>query len=150
MGPHLSKQVAAGRDVVTKENMTHIEHQTRHVYVKEGWSLFKYDNIAAATSGATGIGIVGEVLLLAICVVVGIWSVQKALACRVKHRSYKAYYTATSARSLEEGGGTGKVALTYQRPQRDETIERYGPPDPNRTRAKTPRTTADIHIDPAL
>jgi hypothetical protein len=97
-----------------------------------------------------GIGIVGKVLLLAICIAVGIWSIQKLLACRTRHHSYKAYFT---ARSLEEGGGTSRMALTYQRPQRDEIIERYGPPDPSRTTraaARASKTSAEVHISPSL
>jgi hypothetical protein len=141
-----TKLTAAGRDVITRENSTHIEHQTRHVYVKEGWSLFRYDNVATATSGFSGIGIVGEVLLAFIAVVLLAFAVRRCTSCRTRHESYKAFYRVTAQNSATRGR---PIPITWEGPPQADLDAEYGPATPKRAAPQqAARTTRRPHIQP--
>jgi hypothetical protein len=89
--------MSAGRDVITKENQTHIETKTRHVEVKEGWSLFRVDNNATTSSGLSGlsgIGIIGEVLLILLFIALFLMAFKRWMERRDKSDSYKTFFRA--------------------------------------------------------
>jgi hypothetical protein len=155
-----TKSTAAGRDVVTRENSTHIEHQTRHVYVKEGWSLFRYDNVATATSGFSGIGIIGEVLLVVLAVILLAIAARRCASCRTRHESYKAFYRVTAQNSATQGR---PIPIPWEGPPQQDLNTEYGPATPSRAApqkaarsSRLPhiqpksRDTSTITIDPAL
>lgn len=99
MGLSASK---AGRDVVHRENHTHVELNTRHVIAKTGgWRLFDIHAEGSGGSGgkdplegATQIGLIGEIALIILFVAIVIWAMKKCLACRIRHDSYKQWYRA--------------------------------------------------------
>lgn len=128
----------AGRDIVTKENSTHIEHQTRHVYVKEGWNLFKIDNIAGSSSGVSGIGLVGEVLLFFLFLGILLWLAKRCMAGRIRHSAYKAFYKSTTANT----SAPRFPALTYV-PAQDAVTAEYGP----RTTRSRPDDDARVNMN---
>ena len=92
----------ANRDIVHKENKTHVEVQTKHLYVKhDGFHLFEFNSEGSSsttiTHGLTGIGLVGEVCLGIAALALLLWLLKKWSACRVRHTSYKAFYRAQVA-----------------------------------------------------
>jgi hypothetical protein len=90
--------MSAGRDVITKENATHIETKTRHVEVKEGWSLFRLDNNATTStgglSGLSGIGLIGEVLLIILFISAFLMILKRCMMRREKRDTYRAFFRA--------------------------------------------------------
>lgn len=95
----------AGRDVIHRENKTHIELNTRHVVAKtSGMRLFDVhlegagsgDESGVPMEGATGIGIVGEIAIVLVVIAVGIWLWKRYLAGRVRHDSYKEFWRAAT------------------------------------------------------
>ena len=95
-----SKSTTAGRDVITRENKTHIEEQTRHVYSKiSGFHILELNASGAGGGGFTGIGLVGEIFILISIGLFALWCLKKCLAHRVRHNSYKAFYRAQVADS---------------------------------------------------
>lgn len=143
----------AGRDIVTRENKTHIEQNTRRVYVKEGWSLFKWDDNASTSTSTTtgagfsGIGIVGEILIIFLIFVLLIWGLKKCLAKKVRHDSYKAYYRATLPSSQKV---PSLPAITYNPPLQDEETAVYGPRLPRSSQGRPRQSDDRITISPSL
>ena len=117
----MCKSDHAGRDIVHRINKTHIELNTRHVVAKMGgFRLFDVHEEGSGggppsplANGMTGIGIVGEGMILLAMVLVAWWLFWKCAKCRVKHEVYRGFYRAQLAQS--------PMALT-QVPYRD-----YGP-----------------------
>ena len=94
-----TKSVTAGRDVVRRENKTHIEEQTRHVYAKSsGFHILEVNAAGAGGGGGyTGIGIVGEIFIVLTIGFIILWCIRKYMAHRVRHNAYKVYYRAQVA-----------------------------------------------------
>ena len=113
----------AGRDVVHFENKTHLEPNTRHVVAKTGgFRLFDLHSEgsggppSAVAQGMTGVGLVGEILILAVMAAFAWWLIKKCTACKVKHEAYRGFYRAQVA------GSPLALPMTNQAANRD-----YGP-----------------------
>ena len=92
----------ANRDIVHKENKTHVEVNTRHLYVKhDGFHLVEFNQEGSTTvsHGLTGIGLVGEICIALAILGLLIWLFMRWSAGRVRHTSYKAFYRAQVADS---------------------------------------------------
>jgi len=97
----------AGRDIVHYENKTHVELNTRHVVAKTGgWRLFDIHEEGSGggppgpvAQGMTGIGIVGEVLLLILLLTFALWVFRRCAECKARHSAYKGFYRKQVAES---------------------------------------------------
>lgn len=97
----------AGRDIVHFENKTHIELNTRHVVAKTGgFRLFDVHEEGSGggppgpvAQGITGIGIVGEILILMVAFMLVLWVIRKYTECRSKNAAYRGFYRAQVASS---------------------------------------------------
>lgn len=97
MGAGHSQKV--GRDSITRENTTHVEVNTRHVYAKtEGFRLFDIHNEGSGgahtglLAGFSGIGLVGEVLIALCLLVIVVRALRKWQEKRIRHDNYKRCY----------------------------------------------------------
>ena len=103
----MCKSDHAGRDIVHRVNKTHIELNTRHVVAKTGgFRLFDVHEEGSGggppgplANGMTGIGIVGEGMILLTMVLVAWWIFKKCAKYRVKHEAYRGFYRAQLAQS---------------------------------------------------
>ena len=104
MGARHSNKV--GHDQITRENNTHVEVNTRHVYAKtSGFRLFDIheEGSGGASSGivagVSGIGIMGEIAILIAVLWLGLWLVRKCHERQARHEGYKACYRSQVGRA---------------------------------------------------
>lgn len=154
----------AGRDIVHYENKTHVELNTRHVVAKTGgWRLFDIHEEGSGggppgpvAQGMTGIGIVGEVLLLIMMLMFALWVFRKCAECRAKHSAYKGFYrkqvadSALALPTISTGRDYGPNLRATTELLREVRAARQELRAAKRStdRPKTTTTTASVHVPP--